>query len=174
MALDDDRSFSEFYNARRGPLLRFLMSRLRNQDEAEEVLQDAFVKFRQAQRDQDVANPEALLIKIAANLSIDRMRETKSRRAREKAWSDIYLSDDFGASASSSDAVQHRATEARAELDRVIQLLSSLSRPVRTAFILHRFKGLTHKEISEQMGLSRSTIEKHIMKAAERIMDEMG
>lgn len=173
MAEEGERAFSEFYEARKGALLRFLTARLKCREEAEDVLQETFLQFRNTREKMEIANPDALLIKIAANLSIDRIRQNNSRMARERAWSDIYLRDGAAGDLGTTRATQHRSLEARGEIDRVIRVLKGLSYPVRTAFILHRFKGLSHQEVSEEMGLAKSTIEKHIIKTMRVLAKEL-
>jgi len=42
---------------------------------------------------------------------------------------------------------------------------------VRNAFILHKFKGLTHKQVAAEMGLAQSTVEKHIIKAMRVLLE---
>ncbi|MFZ5610084.1 MAG: RNA polymerase sigma factor [Pseudomonadota bacterium] len=173
MADAAEKDFSQFYQTRRALLLRFLAARLKNHEEAEEVMQEAFVQFRQVQDKDPIASPDALLIKIAANLSIDRMRQNNSRRAREKAWSEIYFLNGAGDCAAAAGPIQHRIAEARGEIEQVLALLERLSYPVRTAFILHRFKGLSHREVAARLGLSTSTVEKHIIKAMKLLIKEM-
>jgi len=44
--------------------------------------------------------------------------------------------------------------------------------PVRTrqAFRLHKLEDLTHAEVAQRMGISKSAVEKHIMRALRRLL----
>jgi RNA polymerase sigma-70 factor (ECF subfamily) len=156
-------------------LLRYLTLRLRSVADAEEVLQDAFVNFRRAQQTTTVENPHALLVTIATNLATDRLRQNASRAARDQAWSDShYRASSRGGVLGEVSAMQLRGLEDRGEIDRVLALLAELSVQVRTAFMLHKFQGLSHAEVAARMNLSRSTVEKHVAKAFKHLMSGMG
>jgi len=49
-----------------------------------------------------------------------------------------------------------------------------LPTPVATAFRLHKFGGLSHGEVAQQMGVSRSSVEKYIMTALRSLLAELG
>lgn len=167
-----DAAIEDLFRDRRGQLLRYLTLRLGNRQEAEEVLQEAFIQYMAAQETTEIETPHAFLLKIAGNIAIDRIRHNASRTAREQDWSDThYRSQSFDAVLGVGSAAQDRQLEAKEEIKRVLAVLSGLSKPVRTAFILHKFKGLTHKQVAAQMGLAQSTVEKHVIKAMRTLLE---
>jgi RNA polymerase sigma factor (sigma-70 family) len=166
VSVTNETSIEDLFRERRGQLLRYLTLRLGNRQEAEEVMQEAFIQYMAAQETTQIETPHAFLLKIAGNIAIDRIRHNASRTAREQDWSDShYRSQSFDAALGVGSAAQDRQLEAKEEIQRVLKVLSGLSTPVRTAFILHKFKGLTHKQVAAEMGLAQSTVEKHIIKA---------
>ncbi len=167
-----EQEFNEFYESRRAALIRLLLIKLGNQDEAQEIAQEAFNQLYNMLNQGEVQYPNALLVKVAKNLAIDRIRQNISRRKREQSWSDHQQLNNAGNSGPGGypEAPQHRQLEARAELARVLEALDQLGPSVRQAFVLYRFKELTHREVADKLGLSRSTVEKHIIKATRRIM----
>ncbi|MCY1454885.1 putative RNA polymerase sigma factor FecI [compost metagenome] len=43
--------------------------------------------------------------------------------------------------------------------------LAELSQPCRESFLLRKLDGLSHPQIAERLGISRSVVEKHIVNA---------
>ena len=102
----------------------------------------------------------ALLFTVARNLLIDRARRNKV--VKFEALSD-------------ADLLQHchepeAALSARAELRLVERILATLPRQCRTAFVLRRVHEKSMTEIADVMGLSVSTVEKHLLKAVRLLM----
>lgn len=166
--------FDAFFREQRPGLLRYLTLRLGNGQEAEEVLQEAFIQFLKASETLEIENRHALLVRICSTQAIDRIRSNISRVRRENEWSDGYYRSrsaegEFGG----VTALQDRTVLARDDIRNVLKALDELSETVRQAFILHRFDGLTHGEVAEQMELSRSTVEKHIIKASRHLLQRV-
>lgn len=155
----------------RGKVKRFLIARLGNIEDAEEILQETFLSFEKAcASNHRIENPEAYLIRIAGNLAIDRIRQNASRRQREADWVEAQKSSDRLGEVLPS---QENQVAARLDIERIAELLEHLSPQVRRAFILHKFEGLSHQAVSEKMGLSKSTIEKHMIKALRYLLSNM-
>jgi RNA polymerase sigma-70 factor (ECF subfamily) len=56
-------------------------------------------------------------------------------------------------------------------LDRIMAVLQALPPRTSEAFILHRFEEMTYDAIARRMGISRSGVEKLIMRALDRLME---
>lgn len=166
-------TFEELFRERRDLMLRILARRTGNIQEAEEILQDAFVLYAQASEQNSIANPEGYLMQIALNLTIDRIRQESSRRRRERSWVEAHVMISPGGQASANSPAPDQALTAKDELARLGRLLELLSPQVRTAFILHKVHGLSHGETAKKMRLSKSTVEKHIMKAMKHVLAGM-
>ncbi|MBI1182018.1 MAG: sigma-70 family RNA polymerase sigma factor [Alphaproteobacteria bacterium] len=174
MTSADEAEFEVLYRAESGPLLRYLTRRLHSASDAEEVLQDTFIQFRKVERSERVEHAHALLVRIATNLAIDRLRQNRSRANRERHWSDHrYRSESAGGAMGEVAPSQLQSLHHRQRLQRLLKLLESLSPKVRQAFILHKFDNLTHREVADRMGLAQSTVEKHIMKALKHLLAGM-
>ncbi len=161
------------FSAKRAYFVRVIARRLRNADIAEEIVQEAFLQVAAVEKTQRIENPEGYLMRAAINLSTDWLRQEASRRRREKDWSDVAYAFDGGGEAASLAPSPAQTVIARDEYRRLEAALSRLTPQVRTAFTLHKVEGLSHLETAAQMGLSRSTVEKHIMKAMRFLIDEM-
>ena len=159
------RDLRVLFETRRHVFISVLMRRLGSREDAEDVLQDALVKFHQMPASDEIENPEAYLMKVALNLATDRLRQTTSSARREKTWSAEVLNLDQAKEPSSPVDSIERDLIARQAIEKLQTDLSLLSERVRDAFVLHKIEGLSHSETAERLGLSRSTVEKHIMKA---------
>lgn len=168
------QSFESFYRTNRDRLIRFLILRLGDASDAEEVAQDAFSQYLRVREKGIVLLPYALLKKIALNLATDRVRQNISRRNREAKWTEArFLEASADTNLQTIPATQERSIETAESMARVVTALKELSKPVRTAFILNKYYGMTQKEVALKMGLSTSTIEKHIMKSMRHLILKM-
>jgi RNA polymerase sigma factor (sigma-70 family) len=133
-----------------------LMRRGRTVHEADDLVQEAWVRLACYEREQIVAKPEAFLMRTALNLSIDGHRARVSH-GEEVLLDEVVLVD----TAPGAEAV----VLARERLARLSVCLSRLSDKTRDIFLAHRVDGMTYQEIAQRDGLSISTVEKHIAKA---------
>jgi RNA polymerase sigma-70 factor (ECF subfamily) len=133
-----------------------LMRRGRSEQDAEDFVQEAWVRLACYEREQPVEQPEAFLMRAALNLSIDAHRSRVSR-GEEVLVEDVVLID---ATPAAEDVLLVRERMARLSV-----CLSRLNEKTREIFLSHRVDGLTYQEIARRHGLSTSTVEKHIAKA---------
>lgn len=80
VSLGNQQAFSELYDATSGKLFSVCLSVLKNRAEAEDALQDAFIRvWNKADRYAVTGHsPMSWLIALARNLSIDRLRARRS------------------------------------------------------------------------------------------------
>lgn len=150
------------YRDHRGELLRFLMARTGDPGEAEEILQEVWIRLRQAPT-APIANGRAYLYRMAQNLVVDRIREKQRRMQRERSW----LDDRTGHAAAGVEPVDPSQTVEdtileREETARLLSALATLPEGARRAFELHRIEGFSHAEVAERLGISKSGVEKHM------------
>lgn len=107
---------------------------------------------------------KAFLFQIARNLLIDEARREKIVSLELVAELDVLHAD-----TSTEDALH-----ARDELRHLQAILDTLPPQCRRAFILRRVHGKSVKEIAEEMQLSVFTVDKHLTRAAVKIMQAIG
>lgn len=153
-------SLEQVFLAHRPALERFLRARCGNAAEAEDLLQDLWLKLAGVMV--PVAEPLAYLYRMADNLVLDRRRSAQRRERRDDAWIDFSGSGSAGVSDAPS---AERAIIARGQLAQVAQAFDELGERTTAIFKSYRIDGVGQKEIAAQQGISLSAVEKHLQKA---------
>lgn len=157
------------YFERRLDLRRFFLARLHSMTEAEDLVQDLYLKVTTTPSEDEIRNPGAYLYRLAANLMLDRLRQQHRTAARDDAWRKTHhvlaAAEDI---ADIPDA--EAAVAARQQLQRVITALEALPERTQRVFRLHKFEGLGHAEIASRLGMSRSAVEKHMIDALRHLV----
>jgi len=154
---------ADAYRAHRQALLRYFLRNSVSGAEAEDLLQETYIRLCALARPESVANPRAFLFALARNVLIDSKR-------REQVRFD-FLARDVGGD-EGGPTPESQLSEAQ-EFDRLKKVIESLPLRCRQVLILHRFKGLSHREISEQLGISLAAVEKNMVRALKRCQEAM-
>lgn len=142
-------------------LHKFLTRMLGNQWDAEEVVQDTFLKICSLTATQTVQAPRALLYHIAKNLALNRIRHDKIRRSAA-----IHLAHELPV----TDHTPGLRLEHRSELRQVKSAIEALPPRCREVFIRHRFHGQDYARIAADLQISRSMVKKHLSRALRRCL----
>jgi len=131
---------------------------------AEDVAQETFLRVRQAARGYEPqAKFTTWLYRIVHNLSMDQHR----RAARAPLPLEVVQETEM------EDSSRHDLAE-KAELAQLVQrAIGQLPDRQRRVVILHRYEGLSHGEISEIAGWSRSAVESLLVRAYENLRENL-
>jgi RNA polymerase sigma-70 factor (ECF subfamily) len=156
---EDDRfAFEEIYRRYWPELLDAAWKRLRDTETAEELLQDVFISIYTKRHSLDIHTSLIAYLKSALKYKV--LNEIRSRMIRES-----YNRREMKLAEESTDPQLQEILEAR-ELERIIdEKINQLPQKCREVFILSRKEHLSHQDIAERLGISISTVEKHIGKA---------
>ena len=168
MRTDGDAGLEATYHACRVELLRFLVARTGNASEAEEILQEMWLRLG-VSAEGPIANPRPYLYRIAQNLVVDRARARQRRARREQAWSNPQPS--AGSNMDPIDPSQS-AEEAMIEREEIALLASAVSNlpdGARRVFTMHKLEGHSHSEVAQMLGISASGVEKHMAVAMKHL-----
>jgi RNA polymerase sigma factor (sigma-70 family) len=181
LSLEQDQRISEAIDREQPRLRNFIRSRVSNEGDAEDVLQDVFYELVAAYRlMQPVEQVGAWLFRVARNRIIDlfrkRKRETDSRAAGAAEsgemlrWEDLLPSPEAGPEALFARSVLME------ELDAA---LDELPEEQREVFVAHEIDGRSFKELVAETGLSVNTLLSrkhyavlHLRKRLQAIYDE--
>src|SRR5262245_25878210 len=158
----DTAALAELYD-RQSPLLFGLILRiLRDRAEAEEVLQEVFVRVwtRAELYDPRLGGPTPWLVRLARNCGIDRIRARRVRDGNRRT------SFDDGVAGSAAAGTDIRTPEA-AVLDAerrgtVMDALAGLPEEQRCLIEAAFFEGYTHSELAKYFGLPLGTVKTRI------------
>jgi RNA polymerase sigma-70 factor (ECF subfamily) len=148
---------------------------LRDAAEADEAVQDAFVKaFGHIASYRDAWPFEVWFTRILINGCLDR-RKARARRDRWFAPADDASRDEtrvpFGGVAELDPEAQLLARERRARLSAAIERLDGRQ---RTVFMLCHYGDCTPREVSAMTGLNESTVRVHLFRAARKLRALLG
>jgi RNA polymerase sigma-70 factor, ECF subfamily len=165
----DLAAFEELVARHRDKVYARAYSILRNEDDALDASQEAWVKTwqRLAQFHGD-STFATWITRIVINLCLDHLRKQKRRRSE----SIEQMEDDAGGVERQMPAVVINPTEGleRTELrQRIDQALAQMTGEHRTALILHEFEELEYKEIAQRMGCSIGTVMSRLFYARRRL-----
>lgn len=161
----DGRAFEELFNRHHKKLYAFLYGMLNSKEDAEEIVQEAFVKIWE-RREQFIEDNlfESFLFKIAKNafLNLARKRVTKLVFDNQSDLLPEILSND------TDDYIIYKET--KQIIDSIINELPPKRKEI---FLLRRVDGLSRHEISHEMGISIITVDNQLMKAKKYLKSEL-
>ena len=155
--VDQDRRISEVFAREATRLGQFIRSRVSDVGVAEDILQDVFSQFIEAERlVQPIEQVGAWLFRVARNKVTDWFRRKKplirapvETHDGDHSWEDSLPSPDEG-----PDSLYMRERS----LQELVQALEELPKVQREAFVAHEIDGLSFRELAEISGESVSTL----------------
>jgi RNA polymerase sigma factor (sigma-70 family) len=157
------------YLEKRDALVRFFTLRSGSAAEAEDIVQELFLRIAQVDA-ATIENPGAFLYKLGTNVLIDRARARRRAALRE----DVYAraSSTAAATEPAADAPSPEAAWAsRRQLEQVMATVQAFPAQRRRVFIMHKLDGLSYAEVAAALGISRSAVEKHMMAALKQLAE---
>ncbi|MHB8816701.1 MAG: RNA polymerase sigma factor [Steroidobacteraceae bacterium] len=150
----------------RTALQKYLRKFTAGSEDVEDLVQEAYVRVCAMSPAQVVDSPRALLFRIARNLAVDRARQRVTHATDDVA--------DFEPlNVSSEEAEPDEQVDLRRRFESFCAAVDSLPPLCRRVFVLRKVYQLSHAEIAQVLGLSHSTIEKHVAKGLVRCRDRL-
>ncbi|HEU4472780.1 MAG TPA: RNA polymerase sigma-70 factor [Flavisolibacter sp.] len=149
--------FREHYNS----LANYALSILRNEHDAEDVVQEVFIRVWQN-------NPEVIATAEARYYLITATRNAAISHLRKQAGRQFVDPETAG--------LQHQAPEEAGNshadpMDLAAKALQTLPPQCRLIFTMSRFGQLTYQQIAEELGLSVKTVDNQVGKALRLMRD---
>jgi RNA polymerase sigma-70 factor (ECF subfamily) len=154
----DMAAFEELVARHRDKIYARAFSMMRNEDEAVDLSQEAWVKsWQRLKQFQGDSSFGTWMTRIVINLCLDQLR----RRKRQRTESIEEMNEESGGVERQMPVVNANPTERleRGELRKKIDgALALLSHEHRTALVLHEFEDMEYKEIARAMNCSIGTV----------------
>jgi RNA polymerase sigma factor (sigma-70 family) len=146
----------------RASLLAWFRRRVPDQFEAEDLVQESFLRVVQRGDADQVEHLEGYIYRTATSVLTDRHRRRVVRHADE------HLAEDDAPEVANDDD-PYSSLVGRRTLAVVAAALDDLPERTKTVFVLRRLEGLRHKEIGVRLGISVSAVEKHMERAIQHL-----
>jgi RNA polymerase sigma-70 factor (ECF subfamily) len=157
-------AFKLLFNRYHERMYSFLFSLLRSKEDAEEVVQETFLKIWESRENFLEDYPfESLLFRIAKNTSLNYSRKKVNRAVFEKQFS-------FFADLSESSADQYILFQETQSIIEII--LNGLPPKRKEIFLLQKVEGFSRKEIADKLNISVITVDHQLNKANKYVTEE--
>ncbi|MGA5438159.1 sigma-70 family RNA polymerase sigma factor [Streptomyces griseoincarnatus] len=162
-----DSAAVERFEAGRGRLASLAYRLLGSAADAEDVVQDTFLRWQAADRER-IEVPEAWLTKVVTHLCLDRLRSAQARHERAAgAWlPEPLLEGD--PMLGPADTVEQRESVSLA----VLTLMERLSPVERAVYVLREAFSYSHAEIARILDVTESASQQHAHRARVRVAAE--
>lgn len=140
----------------------------RDQDEAQDIVQNGFIKiFNKIEVYNFEGSLEGWIRRIMVNTAIDHIRKNKR--------DPFSIEDEDRIESADVDNVfvQEEEEEIKIKAEIAMKAISKLSPAYRTVFNLYVIEGFTHKEIAEYLGISEGTSKSNLAKAKQKLKEEL-
>ena len=156
-------------------LYRAAWSILRNRADAEDAVQDAYIKaFSTGARFSGRSSLATWLTRIAVNEALQRKRAA-SRRRRTLEMQDVTVLETYRETYMSGNAQQTPETElARRQIAKVLEAaVAQLSDNFRTVFVLREIEGLSIEETAEVLDIPPQTVKTRHLRARRKLIQAL-
>lgn len=154
----------QLYLTHRAALLDYAAPIVGCRARAEDVVQEAWLRFNGQEAHADIRHPASYLYRIVRNLALDLIRRTATERVQP--GSDELLND-----LPSSSASPEREVSSQNELQVIACALAQLPERTRRAFEMHRLGGLTLQQVGAELGVSTALVHQLVHDALRHCMD---
>ena len=158
-------TLTDAFEALRPRLFGLAYRMLGSRAEAEDILQDAYLRWHQTDRDA-IENPEAWLVTTTSRLAIDRLRRLKTER---EAYVGPWLPEPIVNPVPPPDRNVHLAEDLSIAF---LTLLERLAPDERAAFLLHEVFDVGYPQIAQVLGKSDAACRQIVHRARERVRGE--
>ena len=154
---------AEVFEAQRPRLVSVAYRMLGSVAEAEDVVQEAWLRWDRTERS-EIADVRAFLVRVVTRLSIDRLRRLKARR---ESYVGPWLPEPLLVGEDASHDVELAESVSMALLV-VLETLSPLERAV---FVLREVFGYSHAEIGDIIGRNEATVRQLARRARDHVQE---
>ena len=170
LSTDDKNGFKGIFNEYYQPLCHLSQHYLEDNDEAKEVVQDAFVKLWEIRHNLNPgSNIRNFLFTLVKNncLNIIKRRQILLKHHDRIRWAEMHYQYE------SLSRLGDSYLEFDELKDKIDIAIRNLPEHCRTVFEMSRFEDLKNREIAEKLGVTSKTVEAHLTKALKILRSEL-
>lgn len=133
-------------------------SRIVPPKEVEDIVQETYVRLCQVKNKEEIKEVRSFMMKTARNLALDHVKRSESRLADS---TEDFESPELGLADEFYDQTYDEVAS-KEEFATFCEAVRSLPVQCRRVFVLKKVYGYSQREISEELGISENTVEKHV------------
>lgn len=154
--------FTDFFKNHAKSLRNFLIYKFGNEEFAEDITQEAFIKLWQNCVDVPIEKAKSYIYTIANNSSLNAIAHEKVKLNYQKSNSH----------SDRSNENPEFLMEEQQFKDKLLLAIQNLNETQRVAFLMHRIEGKKYAEIAEALNISVKAVEKRISLALTELRKE--
>ncbi|MFA5630625.1 MAG: RNA polymerase sigma factor [Porticoccaceae bacterium] len=147
-------------------LKRFLRRFSSNAHDIEDICQETILRALEAERTKEITAPRAFLFGISKNI-VRKKLDRESKRLVDLI-EDLTPQEYVDTGPSLEECV-----DSQRQMARFAEAVRALPRQCQKVFVLKKVYGHSHQEISKELGISISTVEKHVAAGLKRCAEHM-
>jgi len=171
VAKGDFQAFEALVQRHSASLYRFAFRLIGQEDEAQEVVQEIFLRVWRHAKKYDASRPlDTWLYTIGRRVALNADRSAKARRSHEMEAPHLRTQEQPAIEdvADMRPAAEERLSSRERE-EAVRRALAELAPRQRMALVLHHYEDFSYRQIAEVMGVSVSSVESLIFRARRRL-----
>ena len=169
-----DSALDELMERWEGPLRSFAHRYLLNTADADEIVEETFVRIYHKRADfVPGSNFSAWIFTIAANLCRHRLRWRRRHPSESIDIPDEDGAPGLGSTLPAGDADPAVAAEGTERIAALRAAVDTLPHDQRTVFLLHSYENLSYSEIAAAVGCSERGVETRLYRARQALRDKL-
>ena len=142
-----------------------MVSRIVPRDDVDDIVQETYLRLCRVVMVDEIQNPKAYIYRIARNLALDSLKKA------DNALTVSYI-EEFPEPGARSDDVCKKV-ESEEEFRYFCESVKRLPKQSRRVFVMQKVYGFSQRQIGHELGISQSTVEKHVSLATRRCAQYM-
>ncbi len=138
------------------PLKSFILRILKRPQDVDDIAQETFIRAIKSETRNEIEFPRAYIYRIARNLAFEVLSKKHIQLTE-------YIEDCSLEDLPMSDEVVENEVAVNERMRKVKEAIADLPPQCQRVFIMHKIYGFKYREIASQLGISMSTVEKHII-----------
>ena len=165
---DAQECHEKLYREQHARILRLCRLLLKNQQEAEEVVQEVFLKLMQARAAQQRDSWDAWLTQVAVNACRDRQRSWWWRWRSDTPMEVVHMQ------VPSQSVTPEEATVRNEQREMIWQFFRKLSTRQQEVFVLRYIAGWSDHQVAAILGVTPGSVKQHLFRAVRYLRKALG